>query len=412
MRLMSAIKGHRWVVAAFVAALLAMSACSSDSDAGGGADTTTTVSTTAAPGAGAPEVDPTEAAFELPDGRLDEVKAAGLTFEEVEYPTQPDGVPWPTEEWATGELPEGVDPGEVQGIVDRAFGELSTDGQTIDAILVVKDGRLVVEEYNDWDPDATHMSWSMAKSITSSLIGILVGQGRLDITEPVAAPEWSERGDPRAGITLDHLLRMSSGLEWDENYTDPNGDVLVTLGGGADRAGYVASKPLVDEPGARWYYSSGTSNLIARSVAEDVGYGEDLTDWIGQALFEPLGIGEVEHSLDATGLISGGSWINLSPRDFARFGLLYARNGIWDGRRILPEGWVDYSRTPTPSGTDRYGAQWWLDPERPTMFYASGFNGQTINVFPEDDLVVVVLSNTPEGRDGEVRQALFDAFGV
>lgn len=406
------ISGRRWP-ATLVAALLAISAaCSSDSDTGGGADTTATASPTAAPGAGAPEVEPTDVAFELPEGRLDEVEAAGLAFEEVEYPTQLDGVPWPTEEWATGELPEGVDPDEVEGIVDRAFGELSSDGQTIDAILVVKDGQLVVEEYNEWDPDATHMSWSMAKSITSSLIGILVGQGRLDITEPVAAPEWSEPGDPRAEITLDHLLRMSSGLEWEESYTDPTGDVLVTLGTNVDRAGHTASKPLVDEPDDRWAYSSGTSNLIARSVAEEVGYGEDLTDWIDQELFAPLGIGEVEHSLDATGLISGGSWINLSPRDFARFGLLYARDGIWDGRRILPEGWVDYSRMPTPSGGGQYGAHWWLDPERPTMFHASGFNGQTINVFPEDDLVVVVLSTTPEGRDQEVRQALFDAFGV
>jgi len=410
---MGMITRRRWAVAGVLAAtLVVLAACSSNSGSGGAAGPTTTATTTTVSGAGAPEVEPTETGFQLPDGRLDEVKAAGLTFEKVEFATQPDGMPWPTQEWATGELPEGVSRDEVQGVVDRAFGELSTDGQTIDAILVVKDGELVVEEYNDWDPDARHMSWSVAKSITSSLVGILVGQGRLDIAEPIAAPEWSEPDDPRAEITLDHLLRMSSGLEWEESYSDPNSDVLATLGQDVDRAGYTASKPLADEPDTQWYYSTGTSNLIARSVAEQVGYGEDLTAWIDRELFEPLGIGTVEHSLDATGLISGGSWINLSPRDFARFGLLYARNGIWDGRRILPEGWVDYSRMPAARGAGMYGAQWWLDPERPTMFYASGFNGQSINVFPEDDLVIVVLSNTPESRDEEVRQALFDVFGV
>ena len=296
--------------------------------------------------------------------------------------------------------------------MDRAFGELSTGGDRIDAILVVDGGELVVEEYNGWDPAEPHPSWSMAKSITSALIGILVGEGRLDVTEPVDAPEWSEPGDPRAEITLDELLRMSSGLEWGEDYGDPDGDVLQTLGQDTDRAGYAADKPLAHEPGTVWAYSTGTANLIARSVAEQVGYGQDLVDWIDRELARPLGIGEIDHSLDETGLISGGSFIDMAPRDFARFGLLYARGGIWDGERILPEGWVDYSRMPTPSGDGEYGAQWWLEPDRPTMFWASGFNGQSINVFPEDDLVIVVLSESPTNRDEQVRAELFDAFGV
>ncbi|MCB0962724.1 MAG: serine hydrolase [Acidimicrobiales bacterium] len=398
----------RWLAAAGVAALAASAlvGCSGGSgdDAGTGA-TTTTVAVASDP-------TPTEAGFEVPAGRLDEVEAAGLTFVEVDYPSQPDGVPWPTEEWATGDLPDDVDPAEVRGIVDRAFGELSTGGDRIDAILVVDGGELVVEEYNGWDPAEPHPSWSMAKSITSALIGILVGEGRLDVTEPVDAPEWSEPGDPRAEITLDELLRMSSGLEWGEDYGDPDGDVLQTLGQDADRAGYAADKPLAHEPGTVWAYSTGTANLIARSVAEQVGYGQDLVDWIDRELARPLGIGEIDHSLDETGLISGGSFIDMAPRDFARFGLLYARGGIWDGERILPEGWVDYSRMPTPSGDGEYGAQWWLEPDRPTMFWASGFNGQSINVFPEDDLVIVVLSESPTNRDEQVRAELFDAFGV
>jgi CubicO group peptidase (beta-lactamase class C family) len=411
---------RRWIAAAAAVAMLGTAAACSDDASDEGAATTTTAAdgttdastdaTTTAPPDGEPE--PTGTAFELPDGRLAEVEAAGLTFEEVDYPAQPDDVPWPTEEWATGELPEGVDPAEVDGIVERAFGELSTDGQRIDAILVAQGGELVVEEYNGWDPAEPHPSWSMAKSITSALVGILVREGRLDITEPVEAPEWSEPGDPRAEITLDHLLRMSSGLEWEESYSDAQADVLQTLGQDTDRAGYTASKPLAHEPGEVWSYSSGTSNLVARSVAEEVGYGDDLTGWIDDELLEPLGIEGIRHSLDETGLISGGSFQDMTPEDFARFGLLYLRGGVWDGEQILPDGWVDYSRMPSPNAEGRYAAHWWLEPDRPGLFYASGFNGQSINVVPAEDLVIVVLSESPAGNDEQVRTALFDAFGV
>ena len=275
---------------------------------------------------------------------------------------------------------------------------------------MVQGGRLVVEEYNGWDAAAAHSSWSIAKSITSALVGVLVGEGRLDIWEPVDAPEWQTPGDPRAAITLDDLLRMSSGLKWNESYSNLDGDVITTVGPGLARAHYAADKPLVHKPGTFWAYSTGTSNLIARSVAEQVGYGEKLTRWTDDALFAPLGITTVEHSLDVEGLIAGGSSINMSAQDFARFGLLYARGGVWDGRRILPEGWVDYSRMPTPTLDDgSYGAQWWLDPDRPDLFYANGFDGQSIGVVPGKDVVVVVLATAPGGRDNRVRNALYDA---
>ena len=105
--------------------------------------------------------------------------------------------------------------------------------------------------------------------------------------------------------------------------------------------------------------------------------------------------------------------MNMTPRDFARFGLLYARDGVWDGKRILPAGWVDYSRLPTPTMDEgRYGAQWWPDPERPDLFYANGFDGQSISVAPDKDLVIVVLSKAPNGRNEQVCNDLYDAFGV
>lgn len=356
---------------------------------------------------------PTRASFAVPETRLAAIEAAGLTFTEVDYPEQPDGVPWPTEEWPVGDIPEGVDATAVQSVVDQAFGELSNETGTIDAILVVQGGELVVEEYNGWDPATPHNSWSMAKSITSALVGILVGEGRLDVWEPADVPEWDAPGDPRAAITLDQLMRMSSGLAWNESYTDPAGDVIANLGTEVDRGAYTANKPLAVEPDTAFYYSTGTANLIARIVADEVGHGDDLVSWIDQAMFQPLGITDVEHSLDAAGVISGGSWINMRPQDFARFGLLYLRDGVWEGERILPEGWVDYSRMPTPTQPEgRYGALWWLDVANPGTFVASGFNGQTIMVVPEEDLVIVVLAEVPDRRSADVVRGLLDVFST
>lgn len=351
--------------------------------------------------------------FELPAALAQALEDAGREFTSHRYPEQPEGVPWPSEEWPTGPLPAGVDQAEVDGIIERAFNPDPSKEGTIDAVLVVQGGRLVVERYNGWDPESTHNSWSMAKSITSALVGILVGEGRVDIAEPFPAPEWEAPDDPRSAITWDHLLRMSSGLEWTEDYDTADTDVINTLGPDNDRGGYVAAKPLVAEPGSTFSYSTGTSNLLARGIADIVGRDETLTDWIDAELFDPLGITKVTHSVDRTGVISGGSLIDLRPKDFARFGLLYARGGVWEDHQLLPEGWVDYSRNPTPSDPNlEYGAHWWLMPDRPDVFYASGFNGQSISVAPESDLVVVVLSAVPDNRDEVTRVELLDAFGV
>lgn len=350
--------------------------------------------------------------FEIPASLRAQLDASGIPFQRHHYPAQSADVPWPTTEWPSGPIPEGVDAAAVDEIVNRAFGPLSNETGTIDAILVVSGGRLVVERYNNWDPEATHNSWSMAKSINSALVGILVGEGKVDISQPFPAPEWRSPGDPRAEITWDELLRMSSGLAWKESYDDPSGDVIATLGSTNDRGGYTAAKPLEHPPGSVWSYSTGTANLLARGVADIVGHGDALTTWIDQQLFTPLGITKVTHNIDRTGVISGGSFIDLRPKDFARFGLLYLRDGVWSGRRLLPEGWVDYSRTPTPSNPKHtYGAQWWIMPDR-DVFYANGYNGQTISVAPERDLVVVVLSKAGDGRDEEIQTALLDAFGA
>ncbi len=399
-------------VATVAALAIALAACSGSEPGGGGH------------GSGPPSKDPVTASsaepapFEIPDELLERVEESGFEFPAIDYPPQPEGVDWPTDRWPTGDIPPGVDRSAVEAVISGAFGAGSGENDVIDAVLVVKDGRLVVEEYNGWDPEEFHVSWSMAKSVTSSLVGILEGRGEIDVFEPASAPEWADPTDPRHAITLDELLRMSSGLEWSEDYYDPHGDVLsIMVGDGTtDRAAYAASKPLAHDPDANWYYSTGTANIVAREVAQRVGYGDDLADWISENLFDPLGIVGADFQFDDAGVINGGSWVAMRAVDFARFGYLYLRGGEWDGEQVLPRRWVDYSRMPTPTASQRiYGAHWWLSERDPSWFYASGFHGQRILVAPEEDLVIVVLSNTPTGRDSALvlgLAALFSARDV
>jgi CubicO group peptidase (beta-lactamase class C family) len=353
------------------------------------------------------------AEFAIPAERFEALDAAGLgwMFEGIEYPAQPDGVPWPTEEWPTGALPDGVDGPSLQAAIDAAFAPREGSGG-VEAILAVQGGQLVVEEYNNWDPAEPHVSWSMAKSITQAMLGILVADGRIDVFASAPVPEWSDPADERHAITTDDLLHMRSCLEWQEEYEGESDVITMLFGDGrADRAHFAADRPLVCEPGSTWYYSTGTAMILARIIADQVGYGDEGTAWAQEALFDPLGISSVSHDLDGLGVMSGGSHIDMTAQDFARFGLLYLRGGEWDGTRIVPEAWVDYARLPFPDAPI-YGAQWWLgdDESREVWFGANGFGGQSITIVPELDLVVVVLANVQDSSADDASRAVIDAF--
>ncbi len=319
-------------------------------------------------------------------------------------PPQPVGVPWPTEAWPRGERPSGADGARLDRLLDHALSTQTTDdlGET-HAVLIVQGGRLIVERYGPGrGPDQTFPSWSMAKSITQALLGIAVGDGLVDIHAPAKVPEWSGRGDPRGAITLDLLLRMSSGLAFVEDYVpDHPSDVIEMLWGPgkADVARYAAEKPLEHAPGSFWYYSSGTTNIVSRCLADALGkYGEDFEAWMRARLFEPLGMTSPLPKFDDAGTFIGSSFCFCTAQDFARFGLLYLRDGIWDGQRLLPAGWADYARTPTwqqPNDDGPYGAHWWLETGGPGSFAAQGFGGQFIVVVPDLDMVVVRSGDTP-----------------
>lgn len=318
-------------------------------------------------------------------------------------PSQPQDTPWPTHEWPTGAL-RNVDRAAFDALTAEAFAAKSTPtlGET-HALLIVQGGRISFERYGEgFDAASTHHSWSKAKSITHALIGLLVKDGKLDVSVRANVPEWA--GDARRVITLDQLLRMSSGLKFIEDYA-PGGkpsDVIAMLfqEGKEDVAAYAAAQPLEHEPGSFWSYASGTTNIVSRIASRTLNaYGPDFERFMRTRLFEPLGIRSAIPKFDAAGVFIGSSFCFMTARDFARFGLLYMRDGVWNGQRLLPEGWVDYARTPTFQQPDvdanRYGAHWWLDFGGPGSFSANGYDGQFTIVVPDRDLIIVRHGVTP-----------------
>jgi len=352
----------------------------------------------------------------------------------VPLPPQPEGVPWPTEAWPSADLPPGV---ELAPLLHEVFTDEGPMAVTF-AVLVVQGGRVVAERYHgalehfDRDPtpvtaETPLLSWSMAKSMLHAFVGLLVGDGRLDLDAPAGVPEWSDPGDPRHAITLRQLLAMRDGLDFTEDYVDDRvSDVIRMLfgEGQADMAHFAADRPLAAPPGTRFNYSSGTSNIVSGVVARTVGPGEPYARFLHGRLFGPIGMASADPEFDEAGTWVASSYVRATARDYARFGLLYLRDGMWDGVRILPPGWVDYARTMVsiddPADPSPHGAHWWgrhgdtledLDPLG--TFRASGYEGQSITICPALDLVVVRLGKTPLEREDALvpwRAAMVQAF--
>ncbi len=315
----------------------------------------------------------------------------------VPLPSHPVRTPWPTESWARAEL-AARDPDAFAHHADALFSLTAAQGVTY-ALLMVQRGEIVYERYAAGANNFyLQYSWSMAKSVTHALVGILVRQGRIDLHVPVRVPEWQHADDPRRTITLDQLLAMRSGLQFAEDYVDGAvSDVIPMLNfeGRLDMGAFAAAKPLVHSPGSLFSYSSGTTNIVCRILRDIVGGPTRMLAFMTDELFEPIGMRTALPKFDRSGTFVGSSYCLASPQDFARFGYLYLRDGVWDGRRILPEGWVDYARTPSYVGdTEAYGAHWWLTPGT-SRFYAGGYDGQRILVVPEQDIVVVRCGRTP-----------------
>jgi CubicO group peptidase (beta-lactamase class C family) len=318
---------------------------------------------------------------------------------DIDLPEQPDGVPFPTDEWPEGPLPEGVDRAEIEQLTATVF-RGPGEANHVRSLVVIHQGRLVHEAYHPlYDRNTVNLSYSIAKSVTSAAIGVLVGDGLVSLDDPAPVMGWT---DDRGDITVEQLLHMASGLEWLEVYGE--GSAPFRMFAAPDASDSAAQHPLVAEPGSTFNYSTGTTAILAQIVTDaawaaergapvdpaaepDADAGPRLLD---ERIFAPLGITSVQLQRDPEGTFLGGVGANMTSRDFARFGLLYLRGGVWDGERILPEGWVEYSFTSSPANRG-YGAQWWLEP-RSGRYEARGLFGQIISIVPDEDLIVVVNS--------------------
>lgn len=297
-------------------------------------------------------------------------------------------------------------------------------GPGMRAVVVVHRGRIVAERYGDgFGPDTPLLGWSMTKTVTAAIIGTLVRDGRLSLDRDGLFEEWN--GDERGEITVADLLAMSSGLEFNEDYGDVT-DVTRMLYLEPDMAAFAAAKPLVGPRGETFSYSSGTTVLLWRVWQDAFDNPRDALNWPRSALFGPLGMTSAVLEADMRGTFAGSAYLYATARDWARFGEFLHNNGIWNGRRILPEGFVEWMREPAPASGDDYGrGHVWLrgpsagtpegeDPDAgfdlpEDAFWLLGHDGQTTTVIPSRGLVVVRLGLTPSGL-GYKPQKLIEAL--
>ncbi len=308
---------------------------------------------------------------------------------------------------ATGDA-EGLWPEGRKAETDESLGAILSDvtltGPGMRAAIVVRNGHIAAEIYGDgFSQDSPLLGWSMTKTVNAAIIGRLMQQQRLQADERNLFPQWTKDG--RAAIRIADLLSMESGLAFNENYGTV-ADVTRMLFLEPDMAGFVASLPLEGEVGSRFNYSSGTSVLLSRIWMERAGDREAALAYPRQALFAPLGMASAVFETDAAGTFVGSSYMYATARDWARFGMLLARDGVWNGERLLPEGFVRQMHEPNRTSGGRYSLmQTWLPrPDAglpPDTFILSGHDGQNIFVIPSMDLVILRMGLTPRSTGYE-----------
>lgn len=310
-------------------------------------------------------------------------------------------IPWPYGDKVSDSIPPAVDTVLLNQAIDNVMHDTSEGKPAFTrAVLVVYDGKIVGEKYAPgFDQNTVMLGWSVSKSLTGALIGILVKEGKLNLDAPAPVPEW--KNTVKEKITVKQLLQQTTGLDFEENYTKPC-EVTNMLFKRGDMAAFTARLPLKYEPGTVFNYSSGNTNVLSRIIRQVVG-DDHYAAFPYEALFHKLNIYSMQLEPDASGTYVGSSYSYATARDFARFGLLYYYNGVWDGQHILPVDWVKESTKPsTADKRKHYGYQFWLNgfsendstkrwyPDVPAdMFFADGYGGQDIYIIPSKKLVVV-----------------------
>jgi CubicO group peptidase (beta-lactamase class C family) len=304
----------------------------------------------------------------------------------------PRAQPW---EMTGGDGESGFDRAALEAAIEAAFQDRKIKTRVV---VVIRNGRLIGERYAaGFHAGMPLPGWSMTKSVTHALVGIRIRQGRMEPEAPLALKAWQGADDPRAAITLDQMLRMSSGLKWKESSPDHASDMTRMLFLERSMAGFAARAPVAAAPGKRWVYSSGTTNLICEALRDSFDDDREYWEFPRRELFEPLGMTSAVFELDASGTLVGSSYCHATARDWARFGQLYLDDGVVNGRRILPEGWVAGASEPTRGSKGRYGRHFWLPRDKtlpPGTFLCRGFDGQLLAIVPEKRAVIVRLGST------------------
>ncbi len=319
--------------------------------------------------------------------------------------------------WPYGKKENFVKNEQVQSVIDGAFDHGTEKVKNTRAVIVVQHGKIIAEQYAPgFGKDVPLLGWSMTKSVVNALYGVLAQQGKVDITQPVGLAEWA--GDERKDITYSDLLRMNSGLEWTEDYGSIS-DATKMLFEANDVSEVQRKKPLAFPIGEHWVYSSGTTNLLAGLLKSRFSTLQEYLNFPYSTLFDKIGMTSMVMETDLVGTFIGSSYGWATPRDWAKFGLLYLQDGMWNGERILPEGWVQYTKTPAKGSDGDYGAQFWLNegheyPLSPKdMYYCDGYQGQYVYILPSQDMVIVRMGLTgyPEFAADEMIAGVLEALG-
>ena len=333
--------------------------------------------------------------------------------------------PIPPQPLLTASIPGNIDRREFNNILTDAMDEPGTDvSRRSRAIVVLHRGKVIAERYAPGITANTPLpGWSMTKSVFNALLGRMQHEGMIPgVDSPVLINEWQSRiSDPRALITYDNLLHMSSGLSFDESYWNPLSDVVQMLFVEPATAGFAVSRPLEHKPGTVFSYNSGASNVLSAAMRNISGSIRSYQHIPFDLLFRPLGIRNAVIETDQDGYFIGSSFMHATARDWAKIGQLFLQDGVWNDERLLPENWVDYSITPAPAAPNGiYGAHWWLElpgsrdedgnlrngsPAVPKdAFFALGHDGQSISIVPSKELVIVRLGLTRDRDAFDLRR--------
>ena len=315
-----------------------------------------------------------------------------------------DTIAWPSGNLVRDTLIAGIDYEKINQAVNDAFTEPGEEkNRRTRAILIVYDGQIIAEKYADgFTKNSRLLGWSMTKSLTNAIMGFLVKEGKIYLNDHPPIEEW--KNDDRNSITINNLMQASSGLAWEEIYSGPS-DATNMLFKKRDAGIFASHAKPAHLPDTKFYYSSGTSNILSWIIRNNVG-DSAYHSFAYNNVFYKIGMNSLVIEPDAGGTYVGSSFSYATARDWARFGLLYLNDGMWGNTRILPEGWVEYTSTPAKSAErGEYGAQFWLNagapghpenkmyPDVPSdLFWADGYEGQNVFILPSKNLVVVKLS--------------------